>query len=179
MTVYRPSTGRGTSAPPIIRSFLIDEMLTGAPRTPQSRHRVNTRLERRTTKRTDGLPTKKSGACLGTSVTRHSNTSFLVHPENEYRPIYGLDPEPHPSRPNLPAMQLSSASSVRRPSTVMAGRPVVSTMPWRRSVKSRSRSSRLLRARFGLLVLLGMLHMVPRDSNAASRNSGVGRSQTQ
>ena len=73
----------------------------------------------------------------------------------------------------------SSASSVRRPSTVMAGRPVVSTMPWRRSVKSRSRSSRLLRARFGLLVLLGMLHMVPRDSNAASRNSGVGRSQAQ
>jgi len=50
--------------------------------------------------------------------------------------FYGRDPEPRPSRPNFLAMQLSSASSVRRPSTVMAGRPVVSTMPRRRSVKS-------------------------------------------
>src|SRR5262249_6837429 len=59
------------------------------------------------------------------------------------------------------------------------GQRGVSTLPWRRSVKSRSRSSRVLRARFGVLVLLGMVHMVPRLSNAASRNSGVGMSQTE
>jgi hypothetical protein len=55
--------------------------------------------------------------------------------------------------------------------------PAVSTMPRRRSVKSRSRSSRLLRACFGSLVLFGMVHMVPQLSNAASRNSGVGMSR--
>jgi hypothetical protein len=66
-------------------------------------------------------------------------------------------------------MQLSSASSVRRPSTVTAGRPVVSTMRWRRSVKSQSRSSRLLKARFGLLVLLGSVGDAPHGAAGFER----------
>src|SRR5262249_34383143 len=38
------------------------------------------------------------------------------------------DPESPPLRPNFSAMQLSSASSDRRPSASMAGRPIVSTI---------------------------------------------------
>src|SRR5262249_1424088 len=59
------------------------------------------------------------------------------------------------------------------------GQRGVSTMPSGRPGKRRARSRRLLRARFGLLGLVGMVHMVPGLSNAASRNSGVGMSQTE